>query len=961
MAVLTLFWLATGPALMAQDKATTAKAQHSLNAFFATYRSADDTYTGPTRMQKMTVDAAKRNIDIIMDGHFAQQQFTKKSVRKLYDKVSKVLPKPYNKYDIGIYANGMRIETLVAGSDAYQTTLSKGWGDIDYDDEPWVSNQSRPVQSTHGLYDRHITLWASHGRYYDQEKGRWKWQRPNLFCTTEDLFTQTIVVPYLIPMLENAGANVFTPRERDWQTAEVIVDNDGSSNASRYLEGNGKREWVAAPGKGFAWHAGTYQDGENPFEKGSARMTMTVKKEKQVSAVTYQPNLPQDGRYAVYVSYPSLEGSVPDAEYLVYHKGQVTVFHVNQRMGGGTWVYLGTFDFDKGCSNRNRVVMTNLSKKKGLCATDAVRFGGGMGNIERGGTTSGLPRCLEGARYYAQWAGAPYKVYSSKAGSDDYKDDINVRSLMSNWLAGGSVYEPLKSGLGVPVELSLAVHSDAGYAPDGKSLVGSLAICTTDFNDGRLNAGVSRQMSKDFASALLTGLMRDLPAKYGTWAKRYLWDRNYSETRLPEVPSAILETMSHQNFPDMVLGQDPEFKFTLARSIYKTILRFINGQHGKACVVEPLAPVNFSIDLRKGKALLRWASQPDNLEPTAQPTSYNVYMAVGDNGFDNGTNTRQTTYEAELTPGQTYHFKVTAVNRGGESFPTGVLSVCYRPEATKTILIVDGFQRLSAPAIINNADQQGFDMDADPGVSHGLYAGWSGKQLVFNRQRMGDESENGLGYCGNEMAGKFIMGNSFDYVRCHADAISGSGKYNIVSCSRGALESGTVSLNNYQACDLILGLQKYTPSTSHYYKTFTPTLQRQISFYLQGGGKLLVSGAYVGSDMTTESDQTWLRQNLHCVSGGVCKTDTVSSVNGLGLNFDFYRMLNDKHYAVTHADILMPQGSAFTAMQYGSTSSAAVAYKATDATFVMGFPFEAITDKSIRQQTMNGILNFLFQ
>ena len=41
-----------------------------------------------------------------------------------------------------------------------------------------------------------------------------------------------------------------------------------------------------------------------------------------------------------------------------------------------------------------------------LCA-DAVRFGGGMGNISRGGKTSGLPRYLEGARYAAQWSGFP--------------------------------------------------------------------------------------------------------------------------------------------------------------------------------------------------------------------------------------------------------------------------------------------------------------------------------------------------------------------------------------------------------------------------------------------------------------------------------------------------------------------------------------------------------------------------
>lgn len=115
-------------------------------------------------------------------------------------------------------------------------------------------------------------------------------------------------------------------------------------------------------------------------------------------------------------------------------------------MGGGTWVYLGTFDFDRGCNEFNRVICTNQSSKRGIVTTDAVRFGGGMGNIEREGNLSELPRCLEGARYYAQWAGAPYKVYSGREGKNDYADDINTRSLMTNWLGGGSVYMPALEG-----------------------------------------------------------------------------------------------------------------------------------------------------------------------------------------------------------------------------------------------------------------------------------------------------------------------------------------------------------------------------------------------------------------------------------------------------------------------------------------------------------------------------------
>lgn len=49
----------------------------------------------------------------------------------------------------------------------------------------------------------------------------------------------------------------------------------------------------------------------------------------------------------MYVSYQTQKKSVEAAEYIVFHKGQETHFRVNQRMGGGTWVYLGTFEFDK--------------------------------------------------------------------------------------------------------------------------------------------------------------------------------------------------------------------------------------------------------------------------------------------------------------------------------------------------------------------------------------------------------------------------------------------------------------------------------------------------------------------------------------------------------------------------------------------------------------------------------------
>lgn len=910
---------------------------------------------------KQVVDNKNHTVTITLGEEFAQQDITEKLVNKTYKKIKKSLPRQYNKHKLIVMANGMPIEDYIPGRKS-DNEYDSYWDGIDYKGKPWVSNISKPNNISLGLSNRHIALWASHGRYYDQKKGFWKWQRPNLFCTTEDLFTQTIVVPYLIPMLENAGATVFTPRERDWQTKEIIVDNDKgvSGEGSWYGEHTEKEPWTDTGERGFGFRNGILRDGENPFTMGTARMIRTTKKEDKAIAI-WQPNFKEEGRYAVYVSYQTMQKSVDDAHYIVRHKGQETHFIVNQKMGGGTWVYLGTFDFDKGENPFNCVALTNQSKRKGVVTADAVRFGGGMGNIERGGDISHMPRCLEAARYYAQWAGAPYSIYGNKTGTDDYAEDINTRSLMTNWLAGGSPYVPTKEGKNVPIELSLAVHSDAGYERDGKSLVGSLAICTTSFNDGRLNSGISRFASQDFIEALRSNVTRDLSKKYKRWNWRYLWDRNYSETRLPEVPSAIIETLSHQNFPDMKLGQDPNFKFTMARSIYKTILRYVSQMHRRPCIVQPLQPHLFKATLTgDNKVKLSWKAQDDELEPTAVPTSYNIYVAAGSGGFDNGTNVRGTSYTMELEPGVMYRFKVTAVNRGGESFPTSTLSAYYQPGATKTAMVINGFSRLSAPAVRDNIHEQGFDIEEDAGVSYGLTAGWSGKQQCFNKSTMGSTEPNGLGYSGNEMAGNFVMGNTFDYVYTHADAIAATKKYNVVSCTSETVESGIVDLINYDVVDLALGLQKYDENSTVFYKSIPSMLRNKLSAYVLGHGKLIASGAYIGSDLQHDDERVWLESTLKVAYGGAIHTDTISGIKGMGTEFDFYRQLNPTHYAATKCDVLMPVSTAFCPLQYANGMSAGVAYKGNDnATFTMAFPFECIIDRNKRLSIMNGILKFL--
>jgi len=943
-------------------------AQGSLNkalgSYFASYKAKGQEIRNKMKFDHIDIDDSLRMVKVVANAAFSEQLFTRENTDKIYHDVQALLPDTLQQWSLRIETGGWAIEDLVSSHRSDQPDATRIWDDIDYQGAPWVGNASRPYAITQGLSNRHLCVWASHGIYYNIAERQWKWQRPPLFGTSEDFFTQTIVVPYLIPMLERAGAVVFTPRERDWQKHEVIVDND--SIGSGYSEQAHHGHWTTTEAPGFALHQGWYSDHENPFEAGTARMTASTEHQHHQSIVNYQPTIPEAGRYAVYVSYQTVEGSVDDAHYTVWHQGIATEYRVNQQMGGSTWVYLGTFDFDEGCSAENSVTLSNLSSHKGIVTADAVRFGGGMGNIQRGGSVSGMPRCLEGARYYAQWAGMPYEVYSTKEGQDDYGDDINARSCMTNLLAGGSCFLPDTTGRHVPIELSLAIHSDAGFKTDGTSNTGTLSICMTTFRDSTLNSGLSRLASRDLADQLLDELPRDILRKYGKWNTRELYDRNYSECRMPEMPSAILETLSHQNFADMRMAQDPSFRFDLARSIYKSLLRYVARMHQVRYTVQPLMPENLSATLTaNGEARISWTPVDDPLEPTAHPTSYILYTARDGQGFDNGTwlNTTQTSTTVTLKPDVLYSFRVAAVNDGGESFPSEVVSVLYNPTAQKQVLIVNGFHRLAAPQVVDGIASQGFKLEDDLGVSYGLTSGWRGYQTCFNRSRMGKGGVNGLGFTNDSLAGHFIGGNDFDYIRTHALAIASTRRYSIASCSSKAIEGGLTSLNGYALVDLILGLERNDGYSFGHYKTFTPELQARLKAFTSQGGSLLVSGSYVGRDMRMANDRKFLEDVLKCQYGGT-NADSLSrdTIQGLGISFTFYRHPTRLHYAATHPDCLLALPPAYAAMKYADEQGACVAYDGNDyRALTIGFPFECIKDERKRATIMRGLLSFLLQ
>lgn len=185
-----------------------------------------------------------------------------------------------------------------------------------------------------------------------------------------------------------------------------------------------------------------------------------------------------------------------------------------------------------------------------------------------------------------------------------------------------------------------------------------------------------------------------------------------------------------------------------------------------------------------------------------------MYTRLGHGGFDNGTLVRDTKYTFEAEPGLVYSFKVTAVNRGGESFPSEILSAYKAKKSKGTVLIVNAFDRLSGPATIESNFIQGFDLKTDPGIPYISTPAYCGAQQSFDRSRIGRETKDGLGYSGSELEGMLIAGNTFDYPFIHGKAIQSAGGYSFVSCSDEAVENGFVRLTDYPVTDLIMGAEK---------------------------------------------------------------------------------------------------------------------------------------------------------
>lgn len=840
-----------------------------------------------------------------------------------------------------------------------------------------------------GLSGNNIALWNSHGRYYNIEKKQWMWQRCHLHQTVEDLYTSAYVLDLLVPMLENAGAYVMLPRERDLSPVEVIIDGD-SPLSPGYSDGSG---WKTAPStSGFAMLGGALGDRQNPFREGNVRMTRTVGGRKSITEAQWNAEIPQRGTYTVYVSYASMPESTSTAFYTVNSLRGEETFIVDQTMGGGTWIRLGEFPLGEGLSELPVVTLSNYAEGKNVGKTvtaDAVKIGGGMGNVARGSedarpTVSGLPRWAEGSRYWLQWAGVPDSIYSKTDYENDYIDDYNSRPRWVNYLAGGSSKLPKVKGLKIPIDLSFALHTDAGNKPDS-TIVGTLAIFNTD-RSRRLGDGRRRTTCRRLAETVLDNVVRDIRALHEPrWERRKLRDRRYAEATEQDVPSLLLELLSHQNFSDMLWGQNPEFRFTAARAIYKGLLKYQAGIEKRRWVVQPLPPRNFSIESRgNGKYRLRWSATFDSLEESAVPSAYIVELRRGDGAFRQIADVKQTSFDFTATDGELCSFRIIAANDGGRSFPSETLSLAWCNNRNPEVLVINGFTRLSAPAWFETDSLAGFVDSEDFGVPFVRNIAYSGSQFEFDRQRPWTDDITDPGYGGSfdHFDAQPVAGNTFDYPAVHGEAIASAG-YSFTSTSlEGFL--GAPTRFKQPIIDLILGKQKEIQPGRDVAKTsfraFPQNLMNVLSDHAAEGGSLLVSGEFIGADLFDNP--------YSCDS--ICDADKAFASDVLGIGFaaryegdegslkfkpswftgnqalkcNYSSRPNSEIYAVGSPGILHPvaQLGAKPLASFGSTGECAgVFYRSAAGAPVvtMSVPFEAVEGVETRNFLMECLLNYL--
>ena len=753
------------------------------------------------------------------------------------------------------------------------------------------------TQPVGALTGKIVYVHGGHGRF-DNGSG-WFWQRPLLLEVNEDMSNQDMM-SHLVKFLWNAGATIVPLRPVGNQVNEIILDNDD-------VEVTFSGAWSNSSSSVFYG-----SPGDTPYRFASTNATETA-------FARYRPNVTEEGFYPVY-SWTRPGSDRVNQLYRVTHSGGTTEVSVNHKRVGNGLVYLGTYHFETGTDGY--VDISNRSNESGVVIADMIRFGNGMGDINLGHGTSGLPREDEpGVYWIAQNLGQG--ISTSEFGGTGSTVSAPPRwAEFMNRQQDGALSD----------RVFISYHSNAGSG----SSRGTLGLV-----NGNNNPATATPNQFLLANTVSAEINDDLVGLNGTfehnWFNRSTHTLDRSDIEFGEInnnyinnefDATIIEWAFHDNVTDTELMRDPKVRDAVARSSYQGLQKYFNSVDSGAtgltflpdAVTETKAETNGD-----GTVTVSWDPTAASTFGGGTPTGFMIYTSLNGFGFDGGTFVAGGATTSHVMTGLdsvngTHYFKVIAVNAGGHSLDSAVVAATPLPApAAAKVLIVNGFDRNS------RSQNQRYTV---PGGT-------------IDRNRLRYQNTGDYAVQIGEAIEAFNTGLAIDTAQ----------NENVIN--------GDVLLSDYETVVWILGEESSTNDT------FNVTEQAMVTSFINGGGDIFVTGAEIGWDLDNlNNGRTFYNNTL----GADYASDDAGTYNvtgaagsifaGLSFSFDNGTQFYDSEFP----DVINPTGGSVTALNYvgGIGGGAAIQRKGsvTGDVVMFGFPFETITTAADRADVMAAVLNF---
>jgi len=746
------------------------------------------------------------------------------------------------------------------------------------------------------------TVYLSAGHGWTWQNNGWETQRPTMEALVEDLVSAETMTQYLIPYLRNMGAYVVPVRDSDFQTQLVVVDDEEASTEGDLEEQSSTDAGWGPVGYPLVGHT-------NPFDAGGTRLFSTAP--SSTGRLVYAPAIPETGHYNVYVSYGQAPGRVSDAHYVVHHAGGASQYFVDQRRHGMTWALLGRHWFEQGAPvEQASVALSNESADVGASiSTDAVRFGSGLGRIDRGGGPNDRPMWENNCRYNAQLAGAPPSVFDAL--DSDMSDDIAGRGRFAAW-----DHEPGEDAVYVAWHTNGSVQRGTEsftYSPFGDNGFGTQA----DFT------GVPGSLALQDAvhDRLIDELRDQWDPQWIDRGKKTAYFGEVNPANNSEMPSLLLEVAFHDHPVDADSLREPRFRRIAAAAIARGVASYFADKDGVPLVLPPETPTAVRVQ-NDGAGGLKVTWRPPTVS-SAPVTAYRVYSSEKGYGFDDGRDVDgESLTLPDLAPGDARYVKVASLNDGGESLPSEVVGARVAANGHASVLVVAGFDRLDA-AMMPVEDLSDYGM------------------APAQRMRL-DQMNDG------------------SYAARHGAAIAGAG-FSFDGATDEAIEQGDLSLEGFAAVDWFGG------EVSLGDQPFSETERAAIGQYVAGGGRIFVSGSELAwtLDLHGEAtEQSFYRDVLKTLyAEDDSETYGVQAIDGPYAGMSPFRFDDEGpgSYDAEYPDTLTPGEGATAVLEYdgGIGGVAAILWLGgpdQGAVVNFGFPFETISGSETRIEIMRRTL-----